>query len=95
MARKNGPRSIERIAVDSHADRVGLNRFTEAMRARLDGARNLEGRGGWNRPGECTIERLQELFRAAAEKGSMVNAANFAMMIWNRQHPSGDENTRG
>jgi hypothetical protein len=92
--RKNGPRSIENIVVDSHADRVGFNRFTAAMRERLDEARNVEGRGGWNRAGECSIERLTELYNRAVASGNLVNVANYAMMIWNRRHPTG-ENTRG
>jgi hypothetical protein len=92
---KNGPRNIERIAVDSHADRVGLNRFTDAMLARLDEARNLDGRGGWNRVGECSIERLTELYNRAIASGNLVNVANYAMMIWNRRNPTGDTNTRG
>lgn len=70
------------------ADTVGVIRFTQEMENKM-GIKRAQGRGGWNNPAYCSIEHLQALLRSHVEKGDPVDVANFAMMIWNRQHPEG------
>jgi hypothetical protein len=73
---------------DAAADETGVRRFANAMADKL-AAKRKENRGGWNRPHQASMKRLQKLLREHAEKGDPVDIANFAMIIWNRQHPHG------
>ena len=84
----------------AEADSVGVDRFALAMRAKLAKKRG-EGRGGWNHEpytvqkdrgdsvqrGGCTVRSLKQMLRNHLKKGDMVDIANFAMMIWNRENP--------
>lgn len=79
---------ITRIAYDSTANAIGLRRFRAAMLRKLDEARS-KGRGGWNLPRECRVERLWEMMVEHVQKGDVVDVANFCMMIWNRRNPTG------
>ncbi len=85
---------ITTMTDDACADDNGVGRFVYMMQKKLEEKR-AEGRRGWNRPhgpGQwdgCAIEHLQELQREALAKGNQVAVANYAMMIWNRQHPTG------
>ena len=79
-------RNITTITGGFDADETGVDRFTEAMRRKLTKKRK-EGRGGWNN--DCRIELLLAMLHEHAIKGDMVDIANFAMMIWNREHPTG------
>lgn len=76
------------ILSDGMADAIGVTRFAEAMSEKL-AQKSLEGRGGWNRPDQCSIEDLERMLREHIAKGDPVDIANFAMMIWNRRHPEG------
>lgn len=60
------------------------------MREKLS-TKRAEGYGGWNQPEECSVERLKEMLVEHLPKGDMIDIANFAMMIWNREHPNGLE----
>ncbi len=79
---------ITTMTDDACADDSGVGRFSYMMQKKLEEKR-AEGRSGWNRPAECSIEHLQELQRDAVRRGNQVAVANYAMMIWNRQHPTG------
>ncbi|MCR4331889.1 MAG: hypothetical protein NUV34_04180 [Sulfuricaulis sp.] len=79
---------ITTMTDDACADDNGVGRFAFTMQKKLEEKR-AQGRNGWNRPAECSIERLQKLLLKATLKGDPVDIANFAMMIWNRQNPNG------
>lgn len=79
---------IRSVFKDEDADRAGVARFSEAMLAKLTKKR-AEGRGGWNKPEQCTVDFLRELLLEHVRKGDPVDIANLAMMIWNRTTPLG------
>ena len=79
---------IRKIVSGFEADEMGVDRFTVAMRRKLTQKRK-EGRGGWNIPDACGIEDLREMLEDHLQKGDLVDIANFAMMIWNRENPNG------
>lgn len=81
---------ITTITASAKADALGVTRFTSAMTRKLREKR-LEGRRGWNREDECSMEDLKEMLidHIRDGDGDMVDVANFAMMIWNRKHPTG------
>jgi len=95
-------RDIREIGEGAAADLEGLSRFSEAMRDKL-AQKRTEGRGGWNHApynvqrerGErcefhgCSVRSLKQMLRNHMKKGDMVDIANFAMMIWNRENPTG------
>lgn len=83
------------------ADRRGVERFTEAMHAKMT-TKRAEGRGGWHREGKgesnpetwgCSTRGLQQALRNHIARGltgsNLVDIANFCMMVWNREHPKG------
>lgn len=70
------------------ADTIGVIRFAQEMEIKL-GIKLAQGRSGWNKPDEVSIRELQKMLREHVDKGDPVDIANFAMMIWNRQHPDG------
>lgn len=70
------------------ADLEGVTRFTHRMIAKLEKKRR-EGRGGWNYPDECSMKFLRQLLKEHMAKGDMIDIANIAMFIWNRQNPCG------
>ena len=71
------------------ADTVGVIRFAKEMEIKL-GVKRAQGRGGWNDPDECSITALERMLSEHIAKGDPVDIANFAMMIWNRQHADGN-----
>lgn len=82
-------KDITAIKNNVTADAVGVARFSAAMSNKLD-AKRAEGRGGWNKPDECSVESLCVMLADHVRKGDMVDIANFAMMIWNRNNPKGN-----
>lgn len=94
---------IRNIRFDDVADAVGVSRFTEAMSAKL-AKKRADGRGGWNQERHtsqpdrgdrvirygCTVAYLRKLLHEHVAKGDMVDIANLAMMIWNRENPKGE-----
>ena len=66
-------------------DCIGVSNIAQAMRAKLKQKR-LEGYSGWHDPYQCTVKRLKLMLRAHLRSGDMVDVANFAMMIYNREH---------
>ena len=95
-------RNITTITGGFDADETGVDRFVEAMRRKLNKKRK-QGRGGWNLEpytvqadrGErteylgCSVADLKEMLEDHLQKGDVVDIANFCMMIWNREHPTG------
>jgi hypothetical protein len=79
-------RDITTITGGFDADETGVDRFVVAMRRKLTKKRK-EGRGGWNL--DCEVSFLRALLAEHVGKGDMVDIANLAMMIWNREHPTG------
>lgn len=66
--------------------------FAPAMQAKLAHARE-KGRGGWERPEECSITHLYDCLLEHVRKPNldMVDVGNLAAMIWHRQqHVPGD-----
>lgn len=76
---------ITKIDNDEAADNEGVDRLAAAMKAKLK-AKRLEGRGGWHN--DCGIGRLREMLMEHIGKGDILDVANFAMMIWNRENPN-------
>lgn len=70
------------------ADHLGVRRFTREMHRKMTKKRH-QGYGGWNLPAQCTVESLTNMLADHLRKGDMIDIANFAMMIWNRQNPTG------
>jgi hypothetical protein len=66
-----------------HSDDVAVDRFAAAMKAKL-AQKRAEGRGGWDDPEQCPVERLAELLHEHVSKGDPIDVANFAMMLWCR-----------
>ncbi len=75
---------IEPGLPDWMADQRGVFNFSSAMLEKLHDKRR-EGRSGWNDPGRCSVRQLKKMLSEHLKKGDMVDVANFAMMIWNRQ----------
>jgi len=69
---------------DQRIDLTGVSNIAQAMRAKLQQKR-LEGYSGWHDPGQCTVKRLKLMLRSHLRSGDMVDVANFAMMIYNRE----------
>lgn len=83
--------SIHAYETDEWACAAGVLRFSAAMRSKLDRKRQ-DGRGGWNKPDECSVEFLRQLLDEHVRKGDPVDIANICMMIWNRENPKGLSN---
>jgi len=67
----------------AHTDDAAVDRFADAMKAKLAKKRG-EGRGGWEDEQVCPPGMLQQMLVNHLEKGDPVDIGNFAMMIWNR-----------
>jgi hypothetical protein len=67
----------------AHADDRAVDRFAEAMKAKLAAARE-KGRGGWQDDEDGMQEQLSDLLRMHVEKGDPVDVANFAMFLHQR-----------
>lgn len=66
-----------------HPDDEAVNRFAQAMKAKLAKKRS-EGRGGWEDERVCPPGMLQQMLLDHLPKGDPLDIGNFAMMIWNR-----------
>lgn len=67
---------------EAEGDDIAVDRFAEAMKAKMAAAR-AKGRGGWEGP-TCNAEILSRMLRDHVEKGDPRDVANFCMMLWNR-----------
>lgn len=68
---------------EQHSDDVAVDRFAAAMKVKL-AQKRAEGRGGWDDPEQCPVERLAELLHEHVSKGDPIDVANFSMMLWCR-----------
>lgn len=66
-----------------HPDNVAVDRFAQAMKAKLAEARE-RGRSGWE---SCPPEELSRMLREHVEKGDTRDVANFCAFLWNRRFP--------
>lgn len=73
---------VKKILPDWLADQRGVFNFSCAMLEKLHDKR-YEGRGGWHN--DCNISDLKRMLKEHIKKGDMIDIANFAMMIWNRE----------
>lgn len=86
-----GPVRVDELEPGAIADALGLSRFCKQMKAKIIYSRTVKGRSGWNSQEQCSIASLRVLLHKHLEKGDMVDVANLAMMIWNRENPKGAE----
>ena len=68
---------------NDHPDDLAVDRFHEAMKAKLAKKRD-EGYSGWEDPEQCTMLRLLRLLESHIRKGDPVDVSNIAMMIHQR-----------
>ena len=70
-------------AAMAHADDMAVDSFAADIKAKLATGR-AAGRGGWNDPAQCSIERLQGMLVECVTKGDPVDVGALAMMIHQR-----------
>jgi hypothetical protein len=72
--------------VTQHSDDLAVDKFANAMKAKLKKKRE-QGYHGWDNPQLCHIERLKGLLQNAfyRDQPDPVDIANYVMMIWNRE----------
>ncbi|SOC43795.1 hypothetical protein SAMN05892877_111233 [Rhizobium subbaraonis] len=81
--------AVEAGAVDmqgigaTHPDALAVDRFADAMKAKM-AKKRAEGRGGWQNRDECSGDFLSQLLRDHVEKGDPVDVGNLAMMLHQR-----------
>jgi len=66
-----------------HSDDAAVDRFAEAMKAKL-ATKRADGRGGWDNKKVCSQALLSDLLRGHVDKGDPVDVANFSMMLHQR-----------
>ena len=71
---------------DAYADIRLRSCITDAIDRRLEEARD-NGRGGWWREDECTIEVLRAGLQRNFEQGDMLDAIIYCAMIYMRETP--------
>ena len=69
---------------EEEIDEMALQNFTQAMREKLKHARE-NGRQGWHASNVCNLEELARMFYEHVEKGDLVDIANFAMFLHQRE----------
>lgn len=75
--------AVPPAAVPAHPDDAAVDRFAVAMKEKMAASR-AKGRGGWDDPAQCRVEKLAAMLVQHVEKGDPVDIANFAMMIHQR-----------
>ncbi|MCF6783371.1 hypothetical protein [Stutzerimonas stutzeri] len=78
------PAPVEQV--EQHSDDAAVDRFADAMKAKLANGR-AKGRGGWEDPEACSVEFLARLLvdhLAKGNAGTFEDVANFAMMLHQR-----------
>lgn len=74
--------SISQPAVAQEPDDAAVDRFADAMKAKLAKARE-KGRSGWE---TCSHEDLSQMLHDHVAKGDPLDVANFCMFLWNLGH---------
>jgi len=67
-------------AVNQHPDDEAVDKFAQAMHAKMAAAR-AKGKEGWDDPERCTAKHLESLLLQAYEHDEWVDVANYAMMM--------------
>lgn len=67
-------------AVNQHPDDEAVDKFAQAMHAKMAAAR-AKGKEGWDDPERCTEKHLESLLLQAYEHDEWVDVANYAMMM--------------
>jgi len=62
---------------------LALREFTKEMKSRME-EKSDEGKSGWDNPDWCDDD-MQSALLEAFTKCNMIDVANYAMFIWNRQ----------
>lgn len=75
---------LEQRPERAHNDDIAVDVFALAMKTKMALCRVL-GRGGWDDPSRCSIERLQHMLAACMTKGDPVDVGNLAMMLHHRR----------
>lgn len=73
----------EAVTDPQHPDDEGVDLFADEMKRTLTRKR-IEGRGGWDSPNECSIDRLWELLQRNVSQADSIDVGVYAMMIYNR-----------
>lgn len=69
-----------------HPDEIAVDKFADAMKSKL-AIKRREGVNGWDDPREMTRHELYTRLIEQISKGAdMIDLANYAMMIWHRDH---------
>jgi hypothetical protein len=69
---------------DDCFDDICIKQFTQAMAAKMAISR-AKGRGGWEKPDECSVEKIAKLLVTQLGKGDPVDIGNYAMMLFVRK----------
>lgn len=77
------PETNAEVKSGMHPDDIGVDRFSDAMKAKL-AKKRAEGRGGWDNRDECTAEHLSYLLVQHIIKGDPLDVGNLAMMLHQR-----------
>jgi len=64
----------------SHIDDIAVDQLAIAQKTKLAECR-AKGRGGWDSPLECSVEKLAQMMAEAVCKGDPVDVANFGAML--------------
>lgn len=70
-------------SAEPHSDDLAVDRFFEAMKAKL-AVKREDGYSGWDDPDDCSVEHLSYLLVQHLHKGDPIDIANFAMMLHQR-----------
>lgn len=68
-----------------HFDDVAVDKFAQAMKAKLEQSRQ-KGRHGWNSSEFCSTASLEVLLAEQVAAGDPIDIANYAMMIFHRKN---------
>ena len=79
--------SFKQLVEEPHPDDVAVDKFAAMMKAKLAKARE-KGRGGWDNPERCSVDKLADMLVEHLYKGDPTDIANFAMMLALREAPA-------
>jgi hypothetical protein len=71
---------VQRSARHVHPDDVAIAVFGAQLASAMASGR-MNGRGGWNNPNECSIEKLASLLVNNVWSGDIIDIGNYAMML--------------
>lgn len=77
------PSGAPQGASDSHPDDNAVDCTVVAMKSKLAASR-AKGRGGWDDPTQCTVEKLAAMLIEHVGRGDYIDVANFCVFLHNR-----------